>query len=125
VPEERVCAACGRHIWADDRYCPGCGIERPPIPSPSPGPYFAGAPARVEKGTTGRSGTRTRAVDNPIVVVRATMSGREAFMDSSVAESSSKTGRWAVGLVGGDWELGELAAHFAGSIRVDRCPGSI
>jgi len=43
-------------------------------------------------------------------------------MDSSVAESSSKAGRWAVGLVGGDWELGELAAHFAGSIRVDRCP---
>jgi hypothetical protein len=50
------------------------------------------------------------------------MSGREGFMDSSVTESSSQAGRWAVGLVGGDWELGELAAHCAGSIRVDRCP---
>ena len=50
------------------------------------------------------------------------MSGREGLMDSSVTESSAKAGRWAVGLVGGDWELGELAAHFAGSIRVDRCP---
>ena len=26
MPEERVCAACGRHVWADDRYCPGCGV---------------------------------------------------------------------------------------------------
>ena len=50
------------------------------------------------------------------------MSGREGLMDSSVTEPSSKAGRWAVGLVGGDWELGELAPHFAGSIRVDRCP---
>jgi hypothetical protein len=40
VPEERVCAACGRRVWADDRYCPGCGID------------FAGAPARAAKGTT-------------------------------------------------------------------------
>ena len=29
-------------------------------------------------------------------------------------------GRWAVGLVGGDWELGEIAPHFTGTIRVDR-----
>lgn len=40
MPEERVCAACGRRVWADDRYCPGCGID------------FVGAPARAEKGTT-------------------------------------------------------------------------
>jgi hypothetical protein len=50
------------------------------------------------------------------------MAGREGLMDSSVAEPSSKAERWAVGLVGGDWELAELAPHFAGSIRVDRCP---
>ena len=43
-------------------------------------------------------------------------------MDRSVSQQSSKDGRWAVGLVGGDWELGELAPHFAGAIHIDRCP---
>ena len=37
MPEEKVCAACGRRVWSDDRYCPGCGIA------------FGGAPARVER----------------------------------------------------------------------------
>jgi hypothetical protein len=27
---------------------------------------------------------------------------------------------WAVGLVGGDWELGEIAPHLAGSVRITR-----
>ena len=40
VREEKVCAACGRAVWSDDRYCPGCGIA------------FAGAPSRVERGST-------------------------------------------------------------------------
>ena len=40
MPEEKVCAACGRHVWSDDRYCPGCGVA------------FGSAPARVERGTT-------------------------------------------------------------------------
>jgi RNA polymerase subunit RPABC4/transcription elongation factor Spt4 len=26
MPEEKVCAACGRRVWSDDHYCPGCGI---------------------------------------------------------------------------------------------------
>ena len=39
MPEEKLCAACGRRVWSDDRYCPGCGTA------------FAGAPARVERGT--------------------------------------------------------------------------
>jgi hypothetical protein len=43
-------------------------------------------------------------------------------VDRSVSQQSSKDGRWAVGLVGGDWELGELAPHFAGAIHIDRCP---
>ena len=43
-------------------------------------------------------------------------------MDRSASQQSSKDGRWAVGLVGGDWELGELAPHFAASIHIDRCP---
>jgi hypothetical protein len=42
-------------------------------------------------------------------------------MSGSATEQSSNGERWAVGLVGGDWELGELAPHFAGSIRVERC----
>ena len=29
-------------------------------------------------------------------------------------------GRWAVGLVEGDWELAEIAPHFTGTIRVER-----
>lgn len=42
-------------------------------------------------------------------------------MDRSAGQQTSKDGRWAVGLVGGDWELGELAPHFAGSIHIGRC----
>ena len=38
-PVEKVCAACGWHVWSNDRYCPGCGIA------------FGGAP-RVERGAT-------------------------------------------------------------------------
>jgi hypothetical protein len=37
VPEQKVCAACGRRVWADDRYCPGCGIA------------FGGATERPER----------------------------------------------------------------------------
>ena len=37
VNEERICAHCGRRVWADDRYCPSCGVA------------FAGAPAPVER----------------------------------------------------------------------------
>jgi len=40
VSEEKVYAACGRRVWSHDRYCPGCGTA------------FAGAPARVERGTS-------------------------------------------------------------------------
>jgi hypothetical protein len=40
VPEEKVCAACGRRVSADDRYCPGCGIS------------FGGEPVGVERGKT-------------------------------------------------------------------------
>lgn len=54
-------------------------------------------------------------------LVAAGQAGRR-LTDSSASEQPSKDGRWAVGLVGGDWELGELAPHFAGSIRVDRSP---
>jgi len=36
VPEEKVCSACGRRVWADDRYCPSCGVA------------FGGVPGRVE-----------------------------------------------------------------------------
>lgn len=32
MPEEKVCAACGRRIWSDDRYCPGCGIAFGGVP---------------------------------------------------------------------------------------------
>jgi len=39
VPEEKVCAARGRRIWSDDRYCPGYGIA------------FGGAP-RVDRKAT-------------------------------------------------------------------------
>ena len=39
MPEERVCAACGRRVWSNDLYCPGCGVA------------FGGAP-RVERGAT-------------------------------------------------------------------------
>lgn len=40
VAEERVCAGCGRRVWADDPYCPGCGIA------------FGNAPDRAERGTS-------------------------------------------------------------------------
>lgn len=44
--------------------------------------------------------------------------------DPSSAESDGDARQasptWAVGLVGGDWELGEIAPHLAGSIRVSR-----
>jgi hypothetical protein len=40
VSEEKVCAACGRRVWSDDHYCRACGIA------------FAGAPERVERGTS-------------------------------------------------------------------------
>lgn len=39
MPEEKVCAECGRHVWSTDSYCPGCGVA------------FGGAP-RVERGAT-------------------------------------------------------------------------
>jgi hypothetical protein len=35
VPDDKICAACGRHVSADDRYCVGCGIA------------FGSAPGRV------------------------------------------------------------------------------
>ena len=40
MPEERVCSACGRRVWADDRYCPGCGVS------------FGGVPEGAERGRT-------------------------------------------------------------------------
>jgi hypothetical protein len=33
---ERICAACGRHVMTEDRYCPSCGTA------------FIGAPPRFE-----------------------------------------------------------------------------
>ena len=33
-------------------------------------------------------------------------------------ETTVTSGKWAVGLVGGLWELAEIAPHFTGEIRV-------
>ncbi len=38
VPDDKVCAACGGQVSADDHYCGGCGIA------------FGGAPGRFEHG---------------------------------------------------------------------------
>ena len=38
MSEDKICAACGRHVSADDRYCADCGIA------------FGGAPGRFERG---------------------------------------------------------------------------
>lgn len=40
------------------------------------------------------------------------------FVPNGSADENSAT--WAVGLVGDDWELGEIAPHLAGSVRVTR-----
>jgi hypothetical protein len=48
----------------------------------------------------------------------------ESDLESSSAELGGKTpevsATWAVGVVGGDWELGEIAPHLAGNIRISR-----
>ncbi len=39
MPEEKICAACGRRVLSNDLYCSGCGVA------------FGGAP-RVDRWTT-------------------------------------------------------------------------
>jgi hypothetical protein len=39
VPEQKICAACGRHVLSNDLYCSGCGVA------------FGGAP-RIDRGTS-------------------------------------------------------------------------
>jgi hypothetical protein len=39
------------------------------------------------------------------------------------APGRPRAGTWAVTLAGGEWELGEIAPHFAGSIRVEKRDG--
>ena len=38
MPEQKICAACGRRVMSDDLYCSGCGVA------------FGGAPL-MDRGT--------------------------------------------------------------------------
>ena len=39
MPEQKICAACGRRVMSDDLYCSGCGVA------------FGGAP-RIDGGAS-------------------------------------------------------------------------